>query len=128
MLAQCSDWPFIMTHRDDRALRHAAHQRAHPALQPPLRRARRAGEPERGVARRRRGAGQHLPERRLPHLRDAERGTAGVRSRIPRAASPLKVLFVASECAPFAKTGGLADVVGRAAQGAAPPRASTCAS
>jgi starch synthase len=28
------------------------------------------------------------------------------------AATPLKVLFVASECAPFAKTGGLADVVG----------------
>jgi len=28
------------------------------------------------------------------------------------AAPPLKVLFVASECAPFAKTGGLADVVG----------------
>ncbi len=27
-------------------------------------------------------------------------------------AAPLKVLFVASECAPFAKTGGLADVVG----------------
>jgi starch synthase len=27
-------------------------------------------------------------------------------------ADPLKVLFVASECAPFAKTGGLADVVG----------------
>ena len=27
-------------------------------------------------------------------------------------ASPLKVLFVASECAPFAKTGGLADVAG----------------
>jgi starch synthase len=26
--------------------------------------------------------------------------------------APLKVLFVASECAPFAKTGGLADVVG----------------
>jgi starch synthase len=28
------------------------------------------------------------------------------------APGPLKVLFVASECAPFAKTGGLADVVG----------------
>src|SRR4051812_43665967 len=28
------------------------------------------------------------------------------------AVPPLKVLFVASECAPFAKTGGLADVVG----------------
>ena len=28
------------------------------------------------------------------------------------AAAPLKVLFVASECAPFAKTGGLADVAG----------------
>jgi len=27
-------------------------------------------------------------------------------------AAPLKVLFVSSECAPFAKTGGLADVVG----------------
>jgi len=26
--------------------------------------------------------------------------------------APLKVLFVASECAPFAKTGGLADVAG----------------
>ena len=28
------------------------------------------------------------------------------------AAAPLKILFVASECEPFAKTGGLADVVG----------------
>lgn len=30
----------------------------------------------------------------------------------PPAAPPLKVLFVTSECAPFAKTGGLADVAG----------------
>jgi len=37
-----------------------------------------------------------------------ERGSAGPASHGP----PLKVLFVASECAPFAKTGGLADVVG----------------
>ena len=44
-----------------------------------------------------------------------------------RAASPLKVLFVASECAPFAKTGGLADVAG-ALPKALRRWASTCAS
>jgi starch synthase len=31
---------------------------------------------------------------------------------VTRGAAPLKVLFVASECAPFSKTGGLADVAG----------------
>src|SRR5215213_7621705 len=30
---------------------------------------------------------------------------------MPDSTSPLKILFVASECAPFAKTGGLADAV-----------------
>jgi starch synthase len=32
--------------------------------------------------------------------------------RVTAGAAPLKVLFVTSECAPFAKTGGLADVAG----------------
>jgi starch synthase len=37
---------------------------------------------------------------------------AAERGGRPGGPPPLKVLFVASECAPFAKTGGLADVVG----------------
>ena len=37
---------------------------------------------------------------------------ARVEPSVAASSAPLKVLFVASECAPFAKTGGLADVAG----------------
>jgi len=44
----------------------------------------------------------------------------------PGGKAPLKVLFVASEVAPFRKTGGLADVAGALPRALA-RRASTCA-
>jgi starch synthase len=84
------------------------------------------------VARRCRSAQQHLSEHRLPDLRELTRvpraktkprraleaparapaptATAGLETIAAKPA--LKVLFVTSECAPFAKTGGLADVAG----------------
>jgi starch synthase len=44
-------------------------------------------------------------------MRDVDVGT-GSQSRPQKENLPLKILFVSSECTPFAKVGGLADVVG----------------
>jgi starch synthase len=51
------------------------------------------------------------PPKPAPKPREAARPAASPVA-VPAVSSALKVLFVASECAPFAKTGGLADVVG----------------
>ena len=65
-----------------------------------------------------------FPAHRLPDLRQLR----PLPRAAPRCQRPLKVLFVASECAPFAKTGGLADVAGALPKALRAAWASTCAS